>query len=87
MQASTNGNQKLHLVLRCDFLQACAICCRLDIPKAPLLLGNLLGQAASEQAADGAALQKLCEPIEDTEARRELISCILKFVQVMHTLT
>lgn len=56
---------------------------RLDIPKAPLLLGNLLGQAVSEKAADGAALQKLCKPIEDTEARRELISSILKFVEVI----
>ena len=60
------------------------VCCRLDIPKAPLLLGNLLGQAVSEQVADGGALQKLCEPVEDTEARRELISNVLKFVQVSH---
>ena len=56
--------------------------CRLDIPKAPLLLGNLLGQAVSEKMADGAALQKLCEPIEDTEARRELLSSVLKYIQV-----
>ena len=61
------------------------VCRRLDIPKAPLLLGNLLGQAVSDQVADGEALQKLCEPIEDTEARRELISHVLKFVQVIHT--
>ena len=56
--------------------------CRLDIPKAPLLLGNLLGQAVSEKMADSAALQKLCEPIEDTEARRELLSSTLKYIQV-----
>lgn len=65
-------------------VQIQVVCCRLDIPKAPLLLGNLLGQAVSEKLADGAALQQLCEPIEDTEARRELLSSTLKFIQVMH---
>lgn len=54
---------------------------RLDIPKAPLLLGQLLGKAVGEGAFGGEALQEICEPIEDTEARRELIAHVLKTVQ------
>lgn len=54
---------------------------RLDIPKAPLLLGQLLGGAAAQGAIHGEALQEVCEPIEDTEARRELLVHILKAVQ------
>lgn len=60
----------------------CIWCCRLDIPKAPLLLGQLLGGAAAQGAIHGEALQEVCEPIEDTEARRELLVHILKAVQV-----
>ena len=55
--------------------------CRLDIPKAPLLLGQLLGSAIDEGSLKGASLQEVCEPIEDTEARRELLAHVLKTVQ------
>lgn len=55
--------------------------CRLDIPKAPLLLGQLLGSAIDEGSFKGASLQEVCEPIEDTEARRELLAHVLKTVQ------
>jgi len=58
-------------------------CCRrLDIPKAPLLLGQLLGKAITEGAFGHDALQEVCQPIEDTEARRELLAHVLKTVQV-----
>lgn len=57
--------------------------CRLDIPKAPLLLGQLLGSAIDEGSLQGASLQEVCEPIEDTEARRELLAHVLKTVQVI----
>lgn len=55
--------------------------CRLDIPKAPLLLGQLLGSTIEEGGLKGATLQEVCEPIEDTEARRELLAHVLKTVQ------
>lgn len=58
--------------------------CRLDIPKAPLLLGQLLGSAIDEGSLKGASLQEVCEPIEDTEARRELLAHVLKTVQASH---
>ncbi|DBA68932.1 hypothetical protein WJX79_006578 [Trebouxia sp. C0005] len=54
---------------------------RLDIPKAPLLLGQLLAKAVTEGAFGDDALQEVCQPIEDTEARRELLAHILKTVQ------
>ena len=56
--------------------------CRLDIPKAPLLLGQLLGNAISQRSFGSEALQEVCEPIEDSEARRELLVHVLKTVQV-----
>ena len=56
--------------------------CRLDIPKAPLLLGQLLGSAISQKSFGSQALQEVCEPIEDSEARRELLVHVLKTVQV-----
>lgn len=61
----------------------CLLCytCRLDIPKAPLLLGQLLGSAIVENSLPGSSLQQVCEPIEDTEARRELLAHVLKTVQ------
>ena len=46
------------------------------------MLGQLLGGAAAQGAIHGEALQEVCEPIEDTEARRELLVHILKAVQV-----
>ena len=55
--------------------------CRLDIPKAPLLLGQLLASAIVEKSLQGLSLQEVCEPIEDTEARRELLAHVLKTVQ------
>ncbi|DBA68909.1 TPA: Eukaryotic translation initiation factor 4 gamma 1 [Trebouxia sp. C0005] len=54
---------------------------QLDIPKAPLLLGQLLAKAVTEGAFGDDALQEVCQPIEDTEARRELLAHILKTVQ------
>ena len=56
--------------------------CRLDIPKAPLLLGQLLGNATVEASFKGAELHQVCHPVEDTEARRELLLHVLKTVQV-----
>lgn len=60
--------------------------CRLDIPKAPLLLGQLLGSAIEEGVLKGAVLQEVCEPIEDTEARRELLAHVLKTIQASRVL-
>ena len=59
-----------------------ALSCRLDITKAPLLLGQLLGNAISQKSFGSEALQEVSEPIEDPEARRELLVHVLKTVQV-----
>lgn len=67
--------EKLPIPERCNV-------CRLDIPKAPLLLGQLLGTAIDEGSLNAASLQEVCKPIEDTEARRELIAFVFKTIQV-----
>ena len=55
---------------------------RLDIPKAPLLLGQLVGSAIDKGSLQGADLHDVCKCIEDTEARRELLAYIFKTLQV-----
>ena len=56
--------------------------CRLDIPKAPLLLGQLVGNAIDEGSLRAADLYEVCKCIEDTEARREILAYVLKTIQV-----
>ena len=69
----------------CNFARSIALLCtcRLDVPKAPLLLGQLLGSAISQKSFDSEALEEVCEAIEDPEARRELFVHVLQAVQVL----
>lgn len=55
---------------------------RLDVPKAPELLGRLLGHCFLEGALSMSVLPELCEPIEGAEPRRALVAAALKYVKV-----
>ena len=76
----------MHMMRACllHLFDLCALhcCCRLDIPKAPLLLGQLLGKAITQGTFGDDALQEVCQSIEDTEARRELLAHVFQTVQV-----
>eukprot|EP00884_Botryococcus_braunii_P007223 jgi/Botrbrau1/16501/Bobra.0142s0095.1 len=53
----------------------------LDVPKAPKLLGSLLGHCLLEGALSADVLPDLCKPIEEGEPRRALIGVALKYVK------
>lgn len=55
---------------------------RLDVPKAPKLLGSLVGLALAEGALPAGKLSDLYEKVEDTETRRQGVAEALLFAKV-----
>lgn len=52
------------------------------MPKAPELLGRLLGHCFLEGALSMSVLPELCEPIEGAEPRRALVAAACKYIKV-----
>lgn len=55
---------------------------RLDVPKAPKLLGSLVGLAIAEGAVPAGKLVDVYEKVEDTETRRRGVAEALLYVKV-----
>jgi hypothetical protein len=55
---------------------------RLDVPKAPKLLGSLVGSAMAEGALPAGKLADLYEKVEDTETRRRGVADALLYTKV-----
>ncbi|EIE25379.1 hypothetical protein COCSUDRAFT_46693 [Coccomyxa subellipsoidea C-169] len=63
--------------LKTDLLEDLA----LDVPKAPKLLGSLVGLAVAEGAVPAGKLVELYEKVEDTETRRRGVAEALRYVK------
>ena len=56
--------------------------CRMDVPKAPKLLGSLVGLGIAENAVPITKLADLYGKVEDTETRRQGVAEALLYVKV-----
>lgn len=55
---------------------------RMDVPKAPKLLGALVGHGVAENAVPVGKLADLYGKVEDTETRRQGVAEVLLYVKV-----
>ena len=55
--------------------------CRMDVPKAPRLLGSLVGLGIAENAVPITKLADLYGKVEDTETRRQGVAEALLYVK------